>query len=825
MKFEFPVRYWEENIVFTQTGATWAYYKFHGFVYDYLSDEEKMRLFRKLESLFTSIGVETHLLILPKFQSVYEIHERSKKKVSGPLKHAALKHIDDTRKVIEERTGEQSSVYQFYMGLKLPEKNRSFSDWKTFIRMDFSDMFKRLFENIGTDSPDIPAEKIKHARKQANYFLRQLSDRFTVNPVDHDDMQWLIVRNFHRGKGKPPHRKGFAPQYQLIEDENGETIKRPFHADVLRLTDAHIDNSKGNRLIIGKDNPCHVAMLPIEFPIEIESAGYEWVYALQTLDFPVDMSIRTESIEYLKVKRILNRKKAGIKDQEQHAIMSNNDASLNTIENSELALDLEQSLNHEKHPLVKVSVVVSVYATDEDEMKHRIRIITDLYDDMNMMTQQPSGDQFLLFNEFIPGGERYVHDYLQYMEPSMLAAGMFGATKQIGDGEGFFAGTHGALNQPVYINPSLATQNVAGSKTRNPSSIFIGPPGGGKSFNANLITYLSVLSGARALLIDPKGERGDWDKDLVEMQGHVNIITLTSDDENKGRLDPFNICPTRERAKALALNIISFLLHIKTDDNELHRIYKAVDRVSETEHPSMGGVVDFLMDSEDDKDREIGERIAPFQDISFAKILFGDGSTQKAISIDNALNVLQVQNLQIPTADTDPDDYTLDEQLSMAMMLAIGEFSHEFIHSDNKIFKIVFFDEAWFMLKTKIGQKIIDRLIREGRYMKAGIYLATQNVNDVPDTVQDMIGSKYVFQSNSEKDIRNVLEFMGLSNDIYNIETVQNLRPEAGECLYQDIYGRTAVIRFDCLFDDLFKAFDTRPPEEEIEEERELVEI
>ena len=35
---------------------------------------------------------------------------------------------------------------------------------------------------------------------------------------------------------------------------------------------------------------------------------------------------------------------------------------------------------------------------------------------------------------------------------------------------------------------------------------------------------------------------------------------------------------------------------------------------------------------------------------------------------------------------------------------------------------------------------------------------------------------------------------------------------ENGQCLISDLYGRVGVIQFHPIFEDLFHAFDTRPP-------------
>ena len=43
--------------------------------------------------------------------------------------------------------------------------------------------------------------------------------------------------------------------------------------------------------------------------------------------------------------------------------------------------------------------------------------------------------------------------------------------------------------------------------------------------------------------------------------------------------------------------------------------------------------------------------------------------------------------------------------------------------------------------------------------------------------------------------------------DVYKRQDLEN-----GQCLISDLYGRVGVIQFHPIFEDLFHAFDTRPP-------------
>ena len=55
------------------------------------------------------------------------------------------------------------------------------------------------------------------------------------------------------------------------------------------------------------------------------------------------------------------------------------------------------------------------------------------------------------------------------------------------------------------------------------------------------------------------------------------------------------------------------------------------------------------------------------------------------------------------------------------------------------------------------------------------------------------------------------LAFFGVdSEDENNQKRLRDL--ENGQCLISDLYGRVGVIQFHPIFEDLFHAFDTRPP-------------
>ncbi|MEK4841629.1 ATP-binding protein [Bacillus sp. FSL L8-0152] len=815
---EFPIKYFEGDLVFSQDDSCWAYYELPGFNYDFTSGDEKETIFNRLKSFFWQIGLDTHLLIIPNHQSIREIHERFKIKLKGPLKDAATRHTDDVANQLESLLGYEGTEYRFYVGVKLQKpdglKNSLWKDMKNA----FKDFVQGVHEAVNLDMPTISEDLIDRYRKVERLAFNKVYGRLKGARISEDTIQFLIRRNWYRSIEKPP-RLEWNPVY-LKEEEEKTKVRRPVQYDTLRLTEGLVDESPKRSLILkqmlGKEEKkSHVAFLTMSnVPHEMLFPGNEWLYMIQTIDFPVEVSVRTETIENRKALSIVRNKQKELKDVESHARETGHEPSLHVLQARQESYELEAYLQGTRSPVLKVSIVLCVSAEDEDELKRRTDTIRDMYDDMGIKIEQPYGDQWLLFNEFLPGAKRYVKDYTHYMEPDTLAGSMYGATQQLGDGEGFFIATHGYLDQPVYMIPNRAAQGIKGSKTNALAMSFLGSLGGGKSFASNLITYLSVLGGAKALIIDPKSERGEWKEKLYEMKDQINIISLTSNKKNAGKLDPFIIHSDRKEAESLALNTLSFLTGVTVQDaDRFPYLSRTITEVGSSEKPCMNKIIETLLQHEDPEARKLGVHIDSFKTLSFAHLLFSDGEVENAIQLETAMNILQIQDLELPEAHKPQEKYEPGEMLSVAMMISISSFALKFVKSDRSQYKVVLLDEAWAVLNTSQGRQLGMQMVRAGRSMNAGIYFVTQNANDLLDEkMKNNIGMKFAFRSTDPQEIKNVLQFFNLQETQHNIDTLKEL--ENGQCLFQDIYGRVGVIRVNALFKDLFDAFDTRPPEE-----------
>ena len=536
-------------------------------------------------------------------------------------------------------------------------------------------------------------------------------------------------------------------------------------------------------------------------------------YQEQQFDFAIDTSMNVEIITNKAALHTVRNKKKELKDLDNHAWENNSETTNQVAEALDSVDELESVLDQSKESMYKLSYVVRVTAPDVEELKRRCNQVRDFYDDASIKLVRPIGDMMGLHNEFIPSSKRYMNDYVQYVTSDFLAGLGFGATQMLGERDGIYLGYNVDTDQNVYVQPAKAAQGVKGSVTNALSGAFLGSLGGGKSLSFNLLTYYAVLNGAQALILDPKSERGLWKEKLPEIADEINIVNLTSDEENKGMLDPYIIMRKTKDAESLALDVLTFLTGISSRDGKLFPVLRrAVRAVTNSETRGLLCVIDALRDDGSETALAIAEHIESFTDYDFAHLLFSNGKVKQTISLEKQLNIIQVADLVLPDKDTAPADYTTIEMLSISMLIVISTFALDFIHSDRSIFKMVGLDEAWAFLNVAQGKTLANKLVRAGRSMNAAVYFITQNAGDVADeNIKNNIGMKFAFRSTDINEVKKTLEFFGLdSEDESNQKRLRNL--ENGQCLFQDLYGRVGVIKFHVMFDYLFHAFDTRPP-------------
>ena len=808
----FPIKYIDNNLVWNKDNEVFAYYELIPYNYSFLSAEQKFIVHDSFRQLIAqSREGKIHALQIATESSIRSQQEQSKKLVTGKLKEVAYQKIDEQTEALVSMIGDNQVDYRFFLGFKLmvTEEQLNLKNIKKSVWLTFTEFLHEVNHTLMNDFVSMPNDEINRYMKMEKLLENKISRRFKVRRLEINDFGYLMEHLYGRD--------GIAYEdyeYQLPKKKLRRETQIKYY-DLIRPTRCVIEESQRYLRLEHEDKESYVSYFTVNAIVgELDFPSSEIFYfQQQQFTFPVDTSMNVEIVENRKALTTVRNKKKELKDLDNHAYQAGSETSSNVVDALDSVDELETDLDQSKESMYKLSYVIRVSAPDLDELKRRCDEVKDFYDDLNVKLVRPAGDMLGLHSEFLPANKRYINDYVQYVKSDFLAGLGFGATQQLGENTGIYMGYSVDTGRNVYLQPSLASQGVKGTVTNALASAFVGSLGGGKSFCNNLLVYYSVLFGGQAVILDPKAERGNWKETLPEIAHEINIVNLTSDKDNAGLLDPFVIMKNVKDAESLAIDILTFLTGISSRDGEKFPVLrKAVRSVTQSDSRGLLHVIDELRREDTPISRNIADHIDSFTDYDFAHLLFSDGTVENAISLDNQLNIIQVDDLVLPDKDTTFEEYTTIELLSVSMLIVISTFALDFIHSDRSIFKIVDLDEAWAFLNVAQGETLSNKLVRAGRAMQAGVYFVTQSSGDVAkESLKNNIGLKFAFRSTDINEIKQTLEFFGIDKDDENNQ--KRLRDlENGQCLLQDLYGRVGVVQIHPVFEELLHAFDTRPP-------------
>ena len=808
----FPIKYIDNNLVWNKDGEVFAYYELVPYNYSFLSPEQKFIVHDNFRQLIAqSREGKLHALQIATESSIRSIQEKSKRLVTGKLREVAIEKIDQQTEALVEMIGDNQVDYRFFLGFKLmvTEQEMNLSSMKQSAFMSFKEFLLEVNHTLMNDFVSMPNDEISRYMKMEKLLENKISRRFKVRRLDKNDFGYLMEHLYGRDGIAYEDYDYNLPKKKLKK----ETLIKRY--DLIRPTRCLIEESQRYLRLEHEDSESYVTYFTVNAIVgELDFPSSEIFYfQQQQFTFPIDTSMNVEIVGNKKALTTVRNKKKELKDLDNHAYQAGSETSSNVVDALDSVDELETDLDQSKESMYKLSYVVRVSAPDLDELKRRADEVKDFYDDLNVKLVRPAGDMLGLHGEFLPASKRYINDYVQYVKSDFLASLGFGATQMLGENEGIYIGYSVDTGRNVYLQPALASQGVKGTVTNALASAFVGSLGGGKSFCNNLIVYYAVLFGGQAVILDPKSERGNWKATLPEIADEINIVNLTSDERNKGLLDPFVIMRNEKDAESLAIDTLTFLTGISSRDGEKFPVLrKAVRSVTQSQTKGLLLVIDELRKEDTPISRNIADHIESFTDYDFAHLLFSDGKVEHAISLEKQLNIIQVADLVLPDKDTTFEEYTTIELLSVAMLIVISTFALDFIHSDRSVFKIVDLDEAWAFLNVAQGETLSNKLVRAGRAMNAGVYFVTQASGDVAkESLKNNIGLKFAFRSTDIAEIKQTLEFFGIDKeDENNQKRLRDL--ENGQCLLQDLYGRVGVVQIHPVFEELLTAFDTRPP-------------
>lgn len=818
---ECPIDYFEDNLIFGVDKSCWAIFEIKGFDYDMLSDESKIAILNRL-TLFIANSAEAKFMIIPTSQDLDSAFKGviNNLQKNDPLYENAAYQAKVTRDYLKDMidTNGKCNDYKSFIAIKLLKIGESeiVSQVKDAFEFVFTSIIRDFNAFMNVDTKDIRRSKVEGYQRMANQIYQDQTKRMELIKTDTNTLQWLLRRMMYRGLQQDVklfHKSKEDPwiPYTSAVNLSGNEYIRPRKREMVNLFSGVISKIGKSIKIEHDKNTSYQTFLTItNIPNDLEFPDCEWIYMLQQRNLQAEVYIHIRNVEHREAIRKIDFQRRAANSQIENIQTANAEIPDDLLNSKEEIDALEAELKSAKLPLSQATVTICIADSSYESLEEKTNMIKREYEDINFIVERPLTDQIALFMQCIPSVGFVIQDFIMRLTPMSLASGLIGATHELGDVIGAYIGKTGLEQKNVFLDLKQACLSNTSAST-----VFYGNLGVGKSFNANLITYLHVMYGAYGLIIDPKGERTHWVTDMEALKGMITLVTLAPDKSYKGTLDPFNIFRDNvEEAAELAINLLSELFKINPKDGKYTALLEALDKIQKEKTPSMRLLADILAAfPENDPLQEdatlLSRQIKLLQNAGMSQLLIGEG-TEKAISLDNRLNILQVQNLKLPSPDTKKEDYTQEENISTVLMMVITAFARKFVHSHKNNFKVILFDESWMLGRTIEGEKLMSYVARMSRSLYTSMILNGHSVTDLPNEgIRNSITYKFCFKTGNTAEAERMLDFLKIEKTKDNIQLIMSLGN--AQCLFQDLNGRVGVLKFDAVFDDLIKVFSTTP--------------
>lgn len=330
------------------------------------------------------------------------------------------------------------------------------------------------------------------------------------------------------------------------------------------------------------------------------------------------------------------------------------------------------------------------------------------------------------------------------------------------------------------------------------------------TFLAMTLTCLSAVLGKTTVVLDPKGDF----LSLAELKGDIGDVSFWAlkDRKKAGILDPFYMAKTDGEKLSLVLEVLSLFLGGLSDD-KMRVLSPVIKDTIEAEVPSLLLLKENLEISTEPEARNIGSQLDTISKLPFASLCFAPGMARRTeISIEEGVTVVTMAGLELSPPDANANIAGNKARLSSAVFFLITDFIKRVMHeSSEDSVKTVIIDEAWAVLSTPAGARVVKELALLGRSKNLAMVLITQNTSHLSGIDSDnTIATRFAFRTN-EKEGVDIVKDMGLPTD-ENFEKIL-ISLSSGECLMSDWRGRFSTVQISQYNKRWKEAFETNPME------------
>lgn len=801
------VRYIDDEVVLSASHA-WTYLRIPLAPYEFLSYSSREALCTQITMAMASLvtsnqeAVDVHLCVTSRPFDTSEWAKRLDDRVAnwGPTP-GWYRYLTAMGSHVDAVGFQQKEVY---LGVCLGERRRGTGGILGELGASLKSISGALEKAGKYEDLVVSAEELAKWHREARDIHRTLSNsHFHAVPATAKEVAWLIARPLWPAMDQPeptasPTRPWGPGELRALGE--GVAVN---HRRWVEVEQAGFDAMP--------ETGYAVTLAVSRFPDTLLFPDQEpWMHYAAAFPFATEFSTRMSIVPATKVKKDVSRKLADAKDQAQHIAEAGTSIPLQVREQLEVATVLEYQIDKDRMPWAYARHRVTVTGSSAEEVSANAKTLIEAYRELGIDLAWPTGDQFDLLCESMPGDKVRVNSYHQRQELTVVAGGMPTASAECGDKDGIGGGWKGpyvGYTTSREVTPVFLSPHVAMARNFPPGVSITGSPGGGKSFSAFTLAYQMAMQGIWTIYIDPKADA----KPMAQLAGLGSPRIFDLRDGNDGMLDPFALGENRSESTLLALETLRLLLGGSVSEEREEALLNAVELVSQSASPSLSGVVDVLLANEESAGaRNLGAVLRTIRELPFARLCFAPTGGLR-FRPEDGLTVVTLLGLDLPSASTRPDDYSYENRLAVSVMYLLTRYARGLMLSLDKSHpKAICIDEAWAITSTPQGAKLIPEIARMGRSHNTALVLVSQNAGDLmAESVTNSISTKLAFRSTIPAEIDDVLTLFGLDLGQGYQQAVRDLRN--GECLMQDVDGRISRVKIDDWNRELFEAFNTNP--------------
>lgn len=819
------------QLIWARTGKVWAVWRVRESPYVWLSTRRKLAEHSRVKTLLAGLPTESMILSVTARIDPGEVVESMIDGIDLPRRPGWLDAVDATLDRIET-----VEMYRrcHYLCVQLPPPKGK-ARWAGMWRSASSS----ILNGWGLHPPPVPADDIRMALRQAEELEAQLG-AVQLEAVTAGEIRWLYARAARRGLPGEPIKAGWTePRMRWIrrndkpsvatpslaplldgvyqEGGSGDDVNRPLHRRYLRIA-----TDEG----VSYQTFAAVADAPQRF--SFPGGLSEWLYIADQLPFPVDWACRIRAVPNWSATRAATRQQRELVgqipeyDAEPAGPPPSLAAALDAVDDERAALAANPS-----DPELQVAMIFATWAPTLAELEQRAKTLQRVYQGAEYHLPRPTGGQLGMFEAMLPGATtpQSCHDYRQYLLPRDLAAAMPFAGSTVGDNTGMLLGASrdAGCVRPVLLDPAAGPKH-----DRDGSLAAFGTLGAGKSYLAKRLAATVLLRGGKMILID-RTRAGEYVRFAATMsEAGVRSQVVTVDEDGGLLLDPLRVFDPIT-ARQVAQGYLGMVCGLDPTGLQSAALDKAVESVARRPDSRLVDVLEELevlaeYGREFRHGRELALRLRAISNNRFGRPAWADGPI---LDTTADCTVIHLPNLAVPRREVLLSEHLsrklLPEQVcSLGLLYLVAALARGIVFDEPGRFGALCMDEAWALTSTMPGQQLLEEVLRDGRKHNAAGWVFSQNPDDLPAELRNLISGRFVFGLSGDAAVSG-LRWIGVEPSRENVDLLEQwaarrnpemdgVPKEAPECLLRDASGRVGRIQIVEAETELLRSgFESNP--------------